>query len=237
MGPVLSLRRVGKVYGSGDRTVRALSDVSLEVGAGELVGVVGPSGSGKTTLLTMAGLVEPPSHGVIRLGTAAVVTAATPAGALAALRRRHVGFVFQKANLVGFLNAVENVQLAATVQGLPAGASRRRSEEMLCGLGLGRRLRSYPAELSGGEQQRVALARALIGNPQLLLADEPTAALDAERRDQVLRLLQRLAERYGVAVCVVTHDQRALGFFDRIVRIEDGRMLPDLPAARAVGGA
>ena len=237
MGPVLSLRRVGKVYGSGDRTVRALSDVSLEVGAGELVGVVGPSGSGKTTLLTMAGLVEPPSHGVIRLGADAVVTAATPAGALAALRRRHVGFVFQKANLVGFLNAVENVQLAATVQGLPGRASRRRAEEMLAGLGLGRRLRSYPAELSGGEQQRVALARALIGNPQLLLADEPTAALDAERRDQVLRLLQRLAERHGVAICVVTHDQRALGFFDRIVRIEDGRMLAESPAARAVVGA
>ena len=227
MRPVVSLRDVGKTYGRGPAAVSALAAATLDVLPGELLGIVGPSGSGKTTLLTLAGLVEPPSTGIIRLGEDIVVTPATRPAALRRMRRHHVGFVFQKANLVGFLTASENVELAAAVQGDPPAAARRRARELLASFGLGHRLDNYPAALSGGEQQRVALARSLVGSPALLLADEPTASLDGDRRDLVMGLLRSLAASRGVAICVVTHDARTLSYFDRIIRISDGRVWPE----------
>lgn len=227
MQPAAALHNVGKTYGKGRGAVHALSGVTLDVMPGELLGIAGPSGSGKTTLLTLAGLVEPPTTGTIHLGGTTVVTQATRHADLRELRRRCVGFVFQKANLVPFLDATENVQLAGDVQGIPASAARRRARELLASLGLAHRLHNYPSQLSGGEQQRVSLARSLMGEPLLLLADEPTASLDADRRDQVMELLVDLARHRRVAICVVTHDPRTLPYFDRVIRIAEGRLIAD----------
>jgi len=222
--PVLSVRDVRRHYRSGDTVVRALDGVSLEIWRGEVVGIFGPSGSGKSTLLLIAGLLEPPSSGEVLIDGRRVSSAGAEFGDLRAFRRDHIGFIFQKANLIPFLTAVENVALALEIDHVAPAAARAHAAILLAGLDLDHRLDSYPARLSGGEQQRVAVARALANDPSLLLADEPTAALDSVRGRQVLELFREIADARKAAVVVVTHDQRALDLFDRTIVLSDGRI-------------
>jgi putative ABC transport system ATP-binding protein len=222
---VVSLRDVGVRYQGGDGAmVDALADVTLDLMAGEMVGIFGPSGCGKTTLLMAAGLLEPVTSGSVRFASAAAADMVDEA-ALRDFRRRHIGFVFQKPNLVPFLTAVENVALAMVIDGVPQADAERRAMKLLAALDMAHRAANPPARLSGGEQQRVAVARALANDPILLLADEPTAALDSRRGRQVMELLLAIARQRLAAVAVVTHDLRSRDLFDRIVEMEDGRVV------------
>jgi len=221
--PVLSIRDVQRFYRSGDTTVRALDGVSLDIHRGEVVGISGPSGSGKSTLLLIAGLLEPPSAGEVLIDGRRVSYPAADLDRLRTFRRNHIGFIFQKANLIPFLTAVENVALALEIDHVPPRAARAYAGALLASLDLGHRLDNHPSRLSGGEQQRVAVARALANAPSLLLADEPTAALDSVRGRQVLQLFREIARTRQAAVAVVTHDQRALDLFDRTIELSDGR--------------
>lgn len=222
--PALSLRGVARHYASGDSTVRALDGVSLELRRGEVVGILGPSGSGKSTLLMIAGLLEPPSAGEVLIDGRPVSAPGADLDRLRAFRRTHIGFIFQKANLIPFLTAAENVALALEIDHVPPRDARRHAARLLESLDLGHRLDNHPARLSGGEQQRVAVARALANDPGLLLADEPTAALDSVRGRQVLALFREIADTRNAAVAVVTHDHRALDLFDRTITLSDGRI-------------
>jgi putative ABC transport system ATP-binding protein len=214
-----------KVYGHGNTEVVAMKDVSLRVGRGEVIALLGPSGAGKSTLLTAIGLINPPTSGRIYLGGELVMDAAKPKVDLRSFRRRHLGFVFQKANLIPFLSALENVQVALEINATPPAVARCRALELLAYLGVADRANNLPAALSGGQQQRVAVARALANEPGLILADEPTAALDSQRGRQVMELFRRVAHERGAAVLVVTHDHRSLDVFDRSYEMEDGRLL------------
>lgn len=213
-----------KVYGRGHTEVVAVKDVTLRVARGEIVALLGPSGAGKSTLLTAMALINPPTSGQIHIGGELVMDGERALVDLRAFRRQHLGFVFQKANLIPFLNARENVQVALEVNDVPPRAARERAMELLEYLGVGNRANNLPDALSGGEQQRVAVARALANKPSLILADEPTAALDSQRGRQVMELFAQIAHERGTAVIVVTHDARALEIFDRIVEMEDGRL-------------
>jgi putative ABC transport system ATP-binding protein len=213
-----------KIYGHGNTEVVAVKDVTLRVARGEIVALLGPSGAGKSTLLTAMALINPPTSGQIHIGGQLVMDGERALVDLRAFRRQHLGFVFQKANLIPFLNARENVQVALEVNDVPARVARVRAMELLEYLGVGKRAGNLPDALSGGEQQRVAVARALANKPSLILADEPTAALDSQRGRQVMELFAQVAHDRGTAVIVVTHDARALDVFDRIVEMEDGRL-------------
>ncbi len=229
--PALEAAGLTKIYGSGNTEVVAMRDVSLHLERGEVVALLGPSGAGKTTLLTALGLINPPSAGRITIGGVPVMEGERPLTNLAAFRRQHVGFVFQKANLIPFLNAVQNVQVALEINDAPPRVARRRAMELLGYLGVADRANNLPAALSGGHQQRVAVARALANEPNLILADEPTAALDSHRGRQVMELFRQVAHERGAGVIVVTHDHRALDVFDRVVEMEDGQLRRGLPAA------
>jgi putative ABC transport system ATP-binding protein len=220
--PSITVEHLRKVYGSGRTEVVAVRDASLEIARGEIVGLLGPSGSGKSTLLTAMALINPPTSGRITINGEAVLDGPRALVDLRAFRRRHLGFVFQKANLIPFLTAVENVQIALEVNDVAPGAARARALELLGYLDVEERARNLPAALSGGEQQRVAVARALANDPTLILADEPTAALDSTRGRQVMELFARIAHERGAGVLVVTHDHRTLDVFDRILDVEDG---------------
>ncbi|MGV0820301.1 ABC transporter ATP-binding protein [Martelella sp. AMO21009] len=222
--PILSVREAARHYRSGESIVRALDGVSLDINAGELVAILGPSGSGKSTLLLIAGLLEPPTRGEVRIHGSLVSRAGADLDRLRDFRRRNIGFVFQKANLVPFLTASENVALAMEIDDVPAGDARRHGERLLAGLGLGHRIGNHPSKLSGGEQQRVAVARALANDPSLILADEPTAALDSVSGRQVIRLFRQIADTRGAGIVVVTHDSRSLDLFDRSIELNDGRL-------------
>jgi putative ABC transport system ATP-binding protein len=222
--PGVEATRLTKVYGHGNTEVVAVKDVTLRVARGEIVALLGPSGAGKSTLLTAMALINPPTSGQIHIGGQLVMDGARALVDLRAFRRQHLGFVFQKANLIPFLNARENVQVALEVNDVPPRAARERAMELLEYLGVGNRANNLPDALSGGEQQRVAVARALANKPSLILADEPTAALDSQRGRQVMELFAQVAHDRGTAVIVVTHDARALDVFDRIVEMEDGRL-------------
>jgi putative ABC transport system ATP-binding protein len=202
----------------------------LFVRAGELVGIFGPSGSGKTTLLMMAGLLETPTHGSVYFNGEVVSEPDAELDQLREFRCNHVGFVFQKPNLIPFLNAIENVQIALKIKGTPHADALLRAELLLEQFGLGSRSEHMPSQLSGGEQQRVSIARALANEPNLLLADEPTASLDRDRGRQVMETFRRLADFENVAVCVVTHDNRHDDLFDRRIDIADGRIATTVPA-------
>ena len=219
---ILSMEGITKVYGSGERAVTALEDVSLEARAGEVVLVMGPSGSGKTTLLTIAGALLRPTRGEVRL-CGSNVTKTDEAG-LASIRRDKVGFVYQSFNLLGALTALENVRIVTAASALNGATSEDRARAMLETLGLGHRLHSLPKQLSDGEKQRVAIARALSKNPALMLADEPTANLDAKRGHEVARLLRQKALEMDKAVIIVSHDHRIRDVADRVVWLEDGRL-------------
>ncbi len=222
---ILSMEGVTKVYGSGERAVTALADVSLEARAGEVMLVMGPSGSGKTTLLTIAGALLRPTRGKVRL-CGSVVTEMDETK-LASVRRHQVGFVYQSFNLLEALTALENVRLV-TMNGVLNGAtSAHRAEEMLEMLGLGHRLNALPKQMSDGEKQRVAIARALAKNPSLMLADEPTANLDAKRGHAVMELLRRKALEMDKTVVIVSHDHRIRDVADRVIWLEDGRLQPE----------
>jgi len=221
---VMEVRGAGKAYLSAGSTVNALADMTLALRAGELTGIVGPSGSGKTTFLMIAGLLEPPSTGAVLFRGQPIADARTRLNSLRDFRRTHVGFIFQKANLIPFLTAVENVQIALEINDVRPKAARAKARDLLARFGLEQRENNYPTQLSGGEQQRVSIARALANDPVLLLADEPTAALDGARGRQVMQEFRKLADERQVAVCVVTHDPRWSDIFDRIVEMSDGRM-------------
>ncbi len=219
---ILSLEGVTKVFGSGERAVTALEDVSLEARAGEVVLVMGPSGSGKTTLLTIAGALLRPTLGTVRLcGTNITELDETR---LASIRRDKVGFVYQSFNLLEALTALENVRLVASHGTRNGTMPQERAKELLATLGLGHRLNSLPKHLSDGEKQRVAIARALAKTPALMLADEPTANLDAERGHEVVELLRQKALEMNKSLVIASHDHRIRAVADRVVWLEDGRL-------------
>ncbi|MFA5189100.1 MAG: ABC transporter ATP-binding protein [Verrucomicrobiia bacterium] len=224
--PAIEVSNLTKVYGSGNTEVVALRDVSLRVKRGEVIALLGPSGAGKTTLLTAIGLINPPTAGRIVIGGEPVMDGDRPLVNLTAFRREHLGFVFQKANLIPFLNALQNVQVALEINDAPPRAARRRAMELLDYLGMADRAHHLPDALSGGQQQRVAVARALANEPSLILADEPTAALDSHRGRQVMELFAKVAHEHGAGVVVVTHDHRSLDVFDRTCEMEDGQLRP-----------
>jgi putative ABC transport system ATP-binding protein len=224
--PAIVAENLTKVYGSGNTEVVAMKDVTLSVARGEVVALLGPSGAGKSTLLTAIGLINPPTSGRIHIGGEWVMDADQAKVDLRAFRRRHLGFVFQKANLIPFLSAVENVQIAMEINDVLARVAHRRAMELLDYLGVADRAQNPPDALSGGQQQRVAVARALANEPRLILADEPTAALDSHRGRQVMELFRKVAHERGAAVLVVTHDHRSLDVFDRTFEMEDGELRP-----------
>lgn len=222
MDSLVSIRDVSKVYGSGDAYVPALDGVSLEVPAGEMLLMMGPSGSGKTTLLSIMGCILRPTTGsVVICGRE---TSTLRERSLPLVRLSHIGFVFQGFNLFPTLSVLENVELALELKGVRGRAARRSASELLGRVGLSDKLSTFPANLSGGQKQRVAIARALAGDPEIVLADEPTAALDSTSGRLVMEMLQSLAHERGRAVVIVTHDNRTAHYADRVVRIEDGRL-------------
>jgi putative ABC transport system ATP-binding protein len=218
----LELRQVSKVYGQGPAAVHALRTVSLEVGAGLMVAVMGPSGSGKSTLLTIAGRLEEPTGGQVLVAGRDLATMSR--NDQARLRRRSIGYVFQDFNLLPGLTAAENVALPLELDGISARQAREAGLRALDGLGLAGRASNYPDQLSGGERQRVAIARAVVGDRQLLLADEPSGALDSANGEAVMRMIHAACQR-GVAAVVVTHDAQLASWADRVVFIRDGRII------------
>ncbi len=215
---------LAKTFGQGDTAVRALADIHLAVVAGEVVGLRGPSGSGKSTLLNLVACIQEPSGGRLLLGGEAVWDGNYRIADLRRLRRERIGFIFQFHNLLPFLDATANVALAMTLAGVAAGEARARARHLLETLQVGRRADAMPARLSGGEAQRVAIARALANRPRIILADEPTAALDSERARVVMDLLRQVAREQQAAVLVVTHDEKIFDRFDRLVSLRDGRI-------------
>jgi putative ABC transport system ATP-binding protein len=222
-GPaVLSLAAVGRTYRTGDATVRALHEVSLEVAPGELVAVMGQSGSGKSTLLALGGGLDTPSTGEVRVeGVALSTLSATD---LARLRRDHIGYVFQDFNLVSGLTAGENVALPLELAGMSVRRARRATLAALTEVGLAEQADRFPDQLSGGQQKRVAVARALVGQRRLLLADEPTGALDSATGQAILDLIRARVDA-GAAGLLVTHEARYAGWADRIVFLRDGLLV------------
>jgi putative ABC transport system ATP-binding protein len=230
---VLSVEGVVKEYRRGTQTVRALDDVSLTVEKGEFLSVLGPSGSGKSTLLHLMGALDTPTRGTVSIGDVDVATLSDDD--LTDLRRHRLGFVFQFFNLLPTLSAWENVAVPLLLDGQRLGSLRPRAVALLESLGLGHRVDHRPAELSGGELQRVAIARALVGDPLVVLADEPTGNLDSETGAGVLDVLHRSCAERGAAVVMVTHDRMAAALGDRSVQLVDGRLVDggmiDAPAS------
>jgi putative ABC transport system ATP-binding protein len=230
---MLELRKVSKVYGEGAAQVQALHDVDLTVDPGSLVAVMGASGSGKTTLLTIAGSLEAPSSGDVLVGGA--VLSAMSRNSQARMRRRSIGYVFQDYNLLAGLTAVEQVSLPLELDGVSAKKARAAGMAVLEELGLADRAAHYPDQLSGGERQRVSIARAIVGDRHLLLADEPSGALDSTNGEAVMRMILAACKR-GVAAVIVTHDAQLASWADRVVFLRDGRVVdqtktPPGPAA------
>jgi putative ABC transport system ATP-binding protein len=223
--PIIEASRLSKSLGLGAGRVEALKDVTLNLRGGELTLLMGPSGSGKTTLLSLLGCMLTPDQGSVAICGHA--TDGARPEALARLRREYIGFVFQSYHLFPTLSALDNVRLALDVRGERSPETVERARETLRIVGLSRKMDAFPRELSGGEQQRVAIARAVVGNASAILADEPTAALDSESGHAVMTILARIAKDPSRAVLVVTHDPRILPFANRILHIEDGRIIGD----------
>jgi len=222
MTDTLELRQVTKIYGSGASEVRALDAVDLTVELGELVAIMGPSGSGKSTLLTIAGSLEEASSGQVIVEGIDLATVSR--SDRAKMRRRSIGYVFQDFNLLPGLTAIENVTLPLELDGTSAKAAREVAAKALEELGVTHRADRFPDELSGGERQRVAIARAIVGERELLLADEPTGALDSVNGEAIMRLLRAATQR-GVAGVVVTHEAHLASWADRVVFLRDGRVV------------
>jgi len=220
---LISAVNLSKVYGAGDTAVRALDNVSLQVEPGEFVAVMGPSGCGKSTLLHLLGGLDRPTSGAVVIDghNLADLTDAR----LTELRRHKIGFIFQFFNLIPVLNAVENAALPVTLDGVRRAEAQARATEWLTRFGLNDRLDHRPDQLSGGQQQRVAVARALVADPALILADEPTGNLDTRASEEIAGLLRQVANEYGRAVVIVTHDPRIAAHADRIIFLKDGAVV------------
>lgn len=224
MDPLVEVRGVSKHFGEGETRVDALRDVTLSIAAGGVVGLLGPSGSGKSTLLNVVGCIVEPNEGWIRLDGEVVYDNQWQRRDLRRLRLEKIGFIFQTHNLLPFLDSTDNVALVLHLAGCSRDDAKRRAVDLLDYLQVGHRKHAMPAQLSGGEAQRVAIARALANRPRIILADEPTAALDSERAGIVMDLLRKLAVEQKAAIIAVTHDEKILGRFDRIFRLRDGRL-------------
>jgi len=221
--PVIEAIEIVKFLGKGAAEVHALRGVSLALHRGELTLLMGPSGSGKTTLLSVLGCLLTPGAGSVKILGRSVAHAQPEE--LAKIRRDHLGFVFQSYRLFPTLTALDNVRLALDVRGEPAQPAIAKAMNLLETVGLAHKAGAFPSELSGGEQQRVAVARAIVGDAAIILADEPTGALDSENGHAVMTILARIAKDFGRGVLVVTHDPRNFSFADRIIHMEDGRIL------------
>lgn len=220
--PAISIRKVSKTYGQGSAAVSALAEVDLDVQSGEVLILAGPSGSGKTTLLSIMGGILAATAGSVKIQGTEIV--GLRESQMPKIRLQHIGFIFQGFNLFPALTVRENVEVALDLHGIRGRRARARAEELISQMGLPEKLNTHPANLSGGQKQRVAIARALAGNPPIILADEPTAALDSHSGRIVIDLLRNLARHENRAVVIVTHDPRVLEHADRIVHIADGRI-------------
>jgi len=220
--PIISMNSISKTYGMGESAVMAIKEATFEIYSGETVALLGPSGSGKTTLITMIGCITEPTIGQLSLNGEVVYDEKWLIHDERKLRRENIGFIFQTHNLIPFLNVLENVTLVPQMNGVSTKDSNIKARELLEYLGVGDKEDKMPSQLSGGQSQRVAIARSLANNPKIILADEPTAALDSERALSVMQLLRKLAHEQDVAIVVVTHDERMLPLFDRILRVDDG---------------
>ena len=224
--PLIRARDLVKTYAMGDTTVHALRGVSLDIDDGEFVAVMGASGSGKSTLMNMLGCLDRPTSGTLELAGDAVH--GLTGDQLAALRNRHIGFVFQQFNLLPRTSALENVELPMVYANVPPAERHERALQALARVGLADRAAHTPAELSGGQQQRVAIARALVNRPQLILADEPTGALDTHTSEDIMRLLAQLNDQ-GMTVVLVTHEHDVAGWARRCITFRDGHIVEDRP--------
>lgn len=222
--PLVELQSISKFFGSGEARVAALADIDLSIYPGEVVGLLGPSGSGKSTLLNIIGCILEPTSGLMHIGGEAVYDNRWLKKDLRQLRLTRIGFIFQFHNLIPFLSALENVALVLELGGQRKASARSRAIQLLEYLQVAHRKDAYPARLSGGEAQRVAIARALANNPMLVLADEPTAALDSQRAGVVMDLLRKVATEQQTAIIVVTHDNKIFDRLDRIFHLRDGRL-------------
>lgn len=219
---IISVENLSKTYGAGESAVHAIKEASFEIYAGETVALLGPSGSGKTTLITMIGCITEPSSGKLTLDSELMYDQKWQISDTRRIRREKIGFIFQAHNLIPFLNVLENVTIVPQMNGVKKAQADQRAKELLDYLGVEDKLTKMPSQLSGGQSQRVAIARSLANKPKIILADEPTAALDGERALSVMQLLRKLAQEQEVAIVIVTHDERMLPLFDRILRVEDG---------------
>jgi putative ABC transport system ATP-binding protein len=235
----ISERDVTKIYGEGPAQVPALHGVNLEVRRGEVVLLMGPSGSGKTTLLSIMGCILGATSGSVKISGREITQLSEKE--LPQIRLQHIGFVFQGFNLFPTLTVGENVELSLDLKGVRGEKARKEARRLLEQVGLAGKYDTFPSDISGGQKQRVAIARALAGSPELILADEPTAALDSQTGRNVMLMMRELAHKNERAVVVVTHDSRVLEFGDRIVRMEDGRIIdregiPKIPPQWTVSG-
>jgi putative ABC transport system ATP-binding protein len=222
----VSLRKVCKIFGEGDLAVHALHDIDLDIEKGDFVCLSGPSGSGKTTLLNMVGGLDRATSGEITVAGKRVDQ--MDKGELAEMRLRHIGFIFQAYNLIPVLSARENVEFVMQLQGVPPDVRKQKSSDILTEVGLQGLDDRRPAELSGGQQQRVAVARALVSEPDLILADEPTANLDSVTAEKLMDLLRHLNDEHGITFVVSTHDKMVMGHARRLLKMHDGRITDDL---------
>jgi putative ABC transport system ATP-binding protein len=223
--PVVATFNLCKEYAMGGQVVHALNDVTLTIESGEFLAVTGPSGSGKSTFMHIAGLLDAPTSGRYELD--GVEAGSLSRVALASLRSRKLGFVFQAYNLLARTSAVENVELPLLYAGVPDAERRRRATAALGIVGLSERLFNEPSQLSGGQQQRVAIARAIVNDPSLILADEPTGALDSKANDDVMALFRRLNTEHGITIMLVTHDPGIAAHADRLISFRDGTVVAD----------
>jgi len=227
-GSVIEMQAVKKVFYTEELETHALSDIHLRIGRGEFVSISGPSGCGKSTLLAILGLLDSPTSGEYKLNGKPVSTLGL--SDRTRIRNREIGFIFQSFNLIGDLTVYENVELPLTYRGMGSGERKQKVQAALERVGMTQRSKHYPAQLSGGQQQRVAVARALVGDPVILLADEPTGNLDSKNGDAVMDLLRELHQN-GATICMVTHDPHYAGVADRTIHLFDGSVVEDTVAS------